>query len=56
MEIGEGNTNEWYLGGICSNNSLCLMLTHSDLANSENKEKVISFLSSGSIYPSDHYL
>ena len=44
MEIGEGNTNEWYLGGISSNNSLCLMLTHSELANSENKEKVIKFL------------
>lgn len=40
MEIGEGMTNSWYLGGICTNNALCVMLTNSDLATSENKEKV----------------
>ena len=37
MEIGEGLTNEWYMGGIAQNNALCIMLTHSDLASSENK-------------------
>ena len=27
MEIGEGNTNTWYLGGISMNSSLCLVVS-----------------------------
>jgi len=33
MEIGEGGTNSWYLGGISGNNALCIMLSLSE-ANS----------------------
>ena len=44
MEIGEGKTNEWYLGGVANTNMLCILLSHSDLAASENKEKVNIFL------------
>lgn len=38
MEIGEGNTNVWYLGGIALTNSLCIILSLSDQA-SDNKER-----------------
>lgn len=41
MEIGEGGTNVWYLGGIAQNNAECIILSHSELASSENREKVI---------------
>lgn len=27
MEIGEGGTNVWYLGGISTNTSLCLVVS-----------------------------
>lgn len=40
MEIGEGGTNVWYLGGIAQNNAECIILSHSELASSENREKV----------------
>lgn len=29
MEIGEGGTNVWYLGGIAQNNAECIILSHS---------------------------
>ena len=41
MEIGEGGTNVWYLGGIAQNNAECIILSHSELASSENREKVL---------------
>ena len=41
MEIGEGGTNEWYIGGISLTNALCLILSHGDI---ENKQKVNYFL------------
>ena len=28
MEIGEGGTNQWYLGGTLENNSYCFFLSH----------------------------
>lgn len=34
MEIGEGGTNVWYLGGIAQNNAECIILSHSELASS----------------------
>jgi hypothetical protein len=37
MEVGEGRTNEWYLGGISSTNALCVILSHSELSSSEKK-------------------
>jgi len=40
MEIGEGGTNSWYLGGISTNNALCIILSLNDSNSSDNKEKV----------------
>ena len=41
MEIGEGLTNAWYLGGISPNAALCLMVSLSEANASENKERVL---------------
>ncbi len=30
MEIGEGGTNVWYIGGISTNASLCLVVSLSE--------------------------
>jgi protein transport protein SEC23 len=30
MEIGEGSTSSWYLGGISVNSALCIILSHAD--------------------------
>lgn len=37
MEIGEGNTNSWYLGGPGMNNAFCLVVSLSEANASENK-------------------
>ena len=37
MEIGEGATNSWYLGGIGTTNALCLIVTVSDTSSSDHK-------------------
>ena len=43
MEIGEGNTNSWYLGGPAINSTFCLVVSLSEANNSENREKVLLF-------------
>jgi hypothetical protein len=40
MEIGEGGTNTWYLGGISTNSSLCLVVSLSETNSSDNRERV----------------
>lgn len=37
MEIGEGLTSSWYLGGISVNSALCFIVSHADANVSENK-------------------
>jgi len=40
MEIGEGGTSSWYLGGISTNNALCIIVSLNDSNSSDNKERV----------------
>jgi protein transport protein SEC23 len=40
MEVGEGGTSSWYLGGVSVSSALCFVLSHAEANASENKERV----------------
>ena len=44
MEIGEGGTQSWYLGGPATNSTFCVVVSLSEANNSENRERVHFFL------------
>lgn len=37
MEIGQGGTNLWYLGGVLDTSCYCLFVSHSQANTSQNK-------------------
>lgn len=50
MEIGEGLTQSWYLGGLPAGSALCVVVSLSEANNSENRERVYVLLCSVGTY------